>query len=141
MQLRIICWVNCISGDNRKMTKKTEQSMLMVFILGLSLLIIGFVLSVVNREETRYRNVFGFQVPYQVTVYPFQPIGVLLIFVGVVLLGVSIYKTYEKKQVEHLMQPDVTLNEQIPQGKFCTRCGKLVAIEAKFCPNCGTKLK
>ena len=68
----------------------------MIFTLGIILFVIGFALSVITAEETRYRNVLGFQVPYQVTVYPFQPIGVLMILISVLLIGVSVYQTIKR---------------------------------------------
>ena len=75
----------------------------MIFVLGLVLLIIGVPLSLVKEEKVRYSPLstsFGsFNIPSGVeNVYPYQPLAILLMFVGIILIvgGIIFSKTETK---------------------------------------------
>jgi len=68
----------------------------MSFTLGLIFLVIGFFLVTHSVSVTRYRSIYGIQVPYQATEYPFQPLGILLLIIGIVAIVVGF--AYGSKQ-------------------------------------------
>jgi len=75
---------------------KSNQTKYMIFTLGLILLVIGFFSVTHSVTVTRYRSYYGFQVPYQATEYPFQPLGILLVIIGLVAIIAGF--TYGSKQ-------------------------------------------
>ena len=69
---------------------------IMLFVLGLFLIATGIGLATVTETVTRYRNVYGFQVPYQITVRPYESAGVFLAITGIAVLGFAFYKNMRK---------------------------------------------
>ena len=87
--------------ENTMLALKVQESkhttINMIFVLGLVLLVIGFSLTVITQEVTRYRDVFGFQVPYKTTEQPYQGIGILLVVSSIALIIGSIYSRHQNK--------------------------------------------
>jgi len=69
---------------------------IMLFVLGLFLIALGVGLATVTETVTRYRNVYGFQVPYQTTIRPYESAGVFLAIIGIAVLGFAFYKNMRK---------------------------------------------
>ncbi|MDH5635929.1 MAG: hypothetical protein OEY47_04610 [Candidatus Bathyarchaeota archaeon] len=69
----------------------------MLFVLGFFLIAVGIILSTVTQTVTRYRNVYGFQVPYQETIQPYVGVGGFMVLVGIIVLVVAFISTRSKK--------------------------------------------
>jgi len=69
----------------------------MLFVLGLFLIAVGIILSTVTQTVTKYRNVYGFQVPYQETIQPYVGVGGFMVLVGIIVLVVAFISTRSKK--------------------------------------------
>ena len=69
----------------------------MLFVLGLFLIAVGIILSTVTQTVTKYRNVYGFQVPYQETIQPYVGVGGFMVLVGIIVLVVAFIRTRSKK--------------------------------------------
>lgn len=115
--------------------RTSNQSTLMFFVLGLILFILGFSSMTITSEETRYRDVLGFQVPYKVTVYPFQPIGVLMILASIILVAVTIRRTRRKEGSDGGW-------ETLETRWVCSNCGNRIRQTRErpykyYCPACG----
>ena len=78
-------------NENRTMS-------IMLFVLGLFLIAVGIGLSTVTQTVTRYRNVYGFQGPYQETIQPYIGVGILMVIIGLIVLVVAFVKTQTKKK-------------------------------------------
>jgi len=76
---------------------ENQTMAIMLFVLGLFSITVGIGLSTVTQTVTRYRSYYGFQVPYQATVYPYQGVGVLMALFGIIILIVAFVKTRSKK--------------------------------------------
>lgn len=76
---------------------ESRTTAIMLFILGLFLIAIGIGLSTVTQTVTRYRSYYGFQIPYQATIYPYQGAGVLMVLFGIIVLIAAFVKTQSKK--------------------------------------------
>jgi hypothetical protein len=57
-----------------------------LYVLGLSLLAIGIALSIITQTETRYREIFGQQIPHQEKVQPYVGVGILVLIGGTVAI-------------------------------------------------------
>jgi uncharacterized membrane protein YidH (DUF202 family) len=77
-------------SENRTMS-------IMLFVLGLFLIAVGIGLSTVTQTVTRYRNVYGFQVPYQETIQPYVGVGVFMVLFGIIVLVVAFIRTSSKR--------------------------------------------
>lgn len=76
--------------------QKTDQSVFyMLFIVGLILFILGFVLIPITEEAVRYRNFYGFRVPYRVETHPYQIPGVVSVSIGIILVATTIYYKHQ----------------------------------------------
>jgi uncharacterized membrane protein YidH (DUF202 family) len=69
----------------------------MLFVLGLFLIAVGIGLSTVTQTVTRYRDVYGIQVPYQETIQPYVGVGGFMVLVGIIALVVAFIRTSSKK--------------------------------------------
>ena len=69
----------------------------MLFVLGLFLIAVGIGLSTVTQTVTRYRNVYGIQVPYQETIQPYVGVGGFMVLFGIIALVVALIRTRSKK--------------------------------------------
>ena len=75
----------------------SKVSAIMIFVLGLTLLIIGIPLGMFKEEVTRYEYYSGgilgnIRIPVGVEeVYPYQPLAVLLMLIGFILVITGIY--------------------------------------------------
>ena len=69
----------------------------MLFVLGFFLIAVGIILSTVTQTVTKYRNVYGFQVPYQETIQPYVGVGGFMVLVGIIVLVVAFIRTRSKK--------------------------------------------
>ena len=77
----------------------STNTVYMGFILGLVLLILGIAIIPITEEQTRYRTVYGFTVPYTVTIHPYQEIGMGIALIGIIFIGSSIYvKTIKREK-------------------------------------------
>jgi len=56
---------------------------ILIFVSALFLIVIGIGLSVFTQTVTKYRYVYGFNVPYQETIQPYIGVGILIIITGV----------------------------------------------------------
>lgn len=100
------------------------------------LLAVGIVLLVIGLGASFYyesKSVFGIE--YQ-RIYPYQNIGIALLAIGALLIALGALSrgksiTQELEQIE----------SQISRGRFCSKCGKLVPAESKYCLSCGTELE
>jgi uncharacterized membrane protein len=110
----------------------SKQSSYMVFALGLVLLVLGLVLPSIAVEETRYRNIFGFQVPNTVTVYPYREIGGLLFIGGIISIAIGIYQSRSVLTREKEID--------ISTGMFYRYCGTKNEKDAAYCRKCGKKI-
>ena len=81
---------------------------IMLFVLGLFLIAIGIGIATITETVTRYRNVYGFQVPYQVTIHPYDSAGVFLAIIGFIVLGVAFIKARPRKKT-------VSMTMEIPK--------------------------
>jgi uncharacterized membrane protein YidH (DUF202 family) len=77
---------------------------IMLFVLGLFLIAIGIGISTVTQTVTRYRNYYGFQIPYQETIQPYVGIGAVMAIFGVIVLIGAFIKTRSKKTVTVKME-------------------------------------
>ena len=103
----------------------------MIFVFGITLLIIGVPLGFYKEQEVTYSYLYGVRIPSGVKdVYPFQPLAVLLAFVGFILIIWGIYIT--NKETNQKIQEIATLDII-----FCSSCGQSILKEAKYCSKCG----
>ncbi len=65
---------------------KRRNVTIALYVLGLSLLAVGIGLSIITQTETRYREIFGQQIPHQEKVQPYVGVGVLVLIVGTVVI-------------------------------------------------------
>lgn len=72
---------------------------IMLFVLGLFLIAVGIGLSTVTQTVTRYRNYYGFQIPYQETIQPYAGVGVVMVIFGIIALVGAFIKTRSKKTI------------------------------------------
>lgn len=85
-----------------KVQESRHTTINMIFVLGLVLLVIGFSLTVITQEVTRYRDILGFQVPYRTTEQPFQGIGILLVVSSIALIIASIYSRHQDRGINQI---------------------------------------
>jgi hypothetical protein len=97
--------------------------------LGILVSVVGVILWFYRVEHTLWGMVVLVE-------YPYREYGFILFLVGflVIVVGLAIPKYIEKRP------SPVPSPKPIPKAIFCSQCGKLVSIEAKFCPNCGKEL-
>jgi len=77
---------------------------IMLFVLGLFLIAVGIGLSTVTQTVTRYRNYYGFQIPYQETIQPYVGIGAVMVIFGIIVLIGAFIKTQQKKTMTVKME-------------------------------------
>jgi hypothetical protein len=71
--------------------------------------------------------------------YPYRDYAVPLVFLGLVFVAVGyVLDTTKEEKTEQF--PQAPSSQQIPRGRFCPECKKLIPMGVKFCPNCGKKL-
>jgi hypothetical protein len=63
---------------------------------------IGIGIATITENATRYRNVYGFNVPYQETIHPYDSAGVFLAIIGIIVLVVAFIKTRQHKNTTAL---------------------------------------
>jgi uncharacterized membrane protein len=72
--------------------------------------------------------------------YPYRDYAIPLVFLGIVLLAIGYLLETAKEEKTEPTVPAPS-SQQIPKGRFCSQCGKLVSVGEKFCPNCGKESK
>jgi uncharacterized membrane protein YidH (DUF202 family) len=77
---------------------------IMLFVLGLFLIAVGIGLSTVTQTVTRYRNYYGFQIPYQETIQPYVGIGAVMVIFDIIVLIGAFIKTQQKKTITVKME-------------------------------------
>jgi uncharacterized membrane protein YidH (DUF202 family) len=77
---------------------------IMLFVLGLFLIAVGIGLSTVTQTVTRYRNYYGFQIPYQETIQPYVGIGAVMVIFDIIVLIGGFIKTQQKKTMTVKME-------------------------------------
>jgi len=77
---------------------------IMLFVLGLFLIAVGIGLSTVTQTVTRYRNYYGFQIPYQETIQPYAGVGAVMVIFGIIVLISAFIKTRSKKTMTVKME-------------------------------------
>ena len=70
----------------------------MGFIFGLVLLILGVALIIITEKQFQDRIVYGFKISVEVTVHPYQEIGLLFALIGIFLIGGNIYLNSMKRK-------------------------------------------
>jgi hypothetical protein len=80
----------------------------MLFVLGLFLIAIGIGIATIRETVIRYRDYYGFNVPYAVTIHPYDSAGVFLVIIGLIVLGVAFIKTRTSKKT-------VSMTMEIPK--------------------------
>lgn len=77
---------------------ETRTVSIMLFVLGLFLIAVGIGLATVTQTVTRYRDYYGFQIPYQETIQPYIGVGILMVIIGLIVLVVAFIKTQTKEK-------------------------------------------
>jgi hypothetical protein len=106
-------------------------------IFGIALLIGGVVASLY--QET----IDG----YDTGRYPYQTVGILLIVVGLIFVGLTLFysprKTNDLPPSRAMTNPQQTSSIQGRSGiaKNCPVCNKTISSDSNFCPYCATDLR
>jgi hypothetical protein len=132
-------------GENRTLS-------IMLFVLGIALIAIGIGISTITQAETRYQNILGIQVPYEVAVQPYVGVGIVMVIVGAVAVVGALVNTARGKSITNV-QPTQTL-PPVPVSKppeqalksftgttfpqTCRICGAPLSEEDVYCRKCGT---
>ena len=97
----------------------SKTSAIMIFVLGLTLLIIGIPLGLYKEEVTTYSYyssdfLGNFKVPSGVKdVFPFQPLAVLLMFVGFILIISGIYIAQKNNSTSKASPEEIPLSKEM----------------------------
>jgi len=83
---------------------ETRTVSIMLFVLGLFLIAVGIGLATVTQTVTKYRYYYGFQIPYQETIHPYEGIGAIMVIFGIIVLIGAFIKTRSKKTVSITME-------------------------------------
>ena len=87
---------------------ENRTTSIMLFVSGLFLIAVGIGLFTVTQTITRYRNYYGFQIPYQETIHPYEGIGAIMVIFGIIVLIGAFIKTRSKKTVSITMETPKT---------------------------------
>lgn len=131
----IICEHDAIKA----MKEETSMKEKIGWIVGLIEVLVGFVFFCIAQAEISSNSRYTWRRPYtdyEQQVIMTKWIGLLLLVVGIIGLGIRLYKTmYVNKHTE-----DINEISKLGGTVKCRKCGLIVAQNTSVCPRCGAEI-